>query len=151
MSSAGQKVRLALLFLLVFAVGAILGGAGASWAYYHYLFSKEVPVTAMELTRDLQMVSHLRLGEVDPVIRDLEMTIDARITGVVGPQVRLTDYTRKALATAAAYRRVYPSSADAAGQAQVAQALKDVTPLEISGGKGPIQRLLQREAGKASQ
>ena len=112
-------------FLVCFALGAGIGIIGASYLYYHHFVPCLLDRDADELSKDLDLLAHLQLGEVPQAIARLENSVDGYIVSVaLTPHISLNEKRRSILMGAHTYREYYPSQS--AHSSQVAQALEGV-------------------------
>ncbi|MEA3226202.1 MAG: hypothetical protein U9Q07_09640 [Planctomycetota bacterium] len=142
-----SKLGLAVLFFLVFVVGCFVGLMTSSYLYYRHVFSKAVDENAVDLKREITILSQLRLGEIDAVIDDLEMRVDGNIRSVaLTPNIPRTDYRYKVLKAAKTYRDIYSSKSERASQ--VTGVLKDIPKIETFECETPLCRLVKHAKEK---
>jgi len=152
MKLRARKVGLITGFLLVFVAGCVVGLFGASWLWYRHVIGRQVDQVAVNLAMDIHRASQLRLGEVDAVLDDLEMSIDSGIVSVgLTPHIPITEVRRRRLRAAKTYREMYHSSSQLASQ--VAEALAQVERIEIDEFKceKPLCRLVKDRASRDPQ
>lgn len=140
-----QKVRfvLAVLLFIVFIVGCLFGLVTSSYLYYRHVFSKMVEQNAIDLGWQVRTLSQLRLGEIDDVINDLEISIDSNIRSLAQtPHIQIEDYRYKTLRAAKTYREIYPSQSQ--NVSQVNDALREIPKFEMFDCQGPLYRLVKQ-------
>ena len=137
------KFGLVVLLFIVFIVGCLIGIVTSSYLYYQHVFSKIVDQNAIDLGSQVRKVSQLRLGEVDDVINDLEISIDSNIRSAAQtPYIVIEDYRYKTLRAAKTYREIYPSQSQNASQ--VNDALREIPKFETFDCQGPLYRLVKQ-------
>jgi len=148
MSVAKGKLGLVVLLFIVFIVGCLVGLGTSSYLYYRNVFSKRLDRNATDLGGQINTVSRLRLGEIDGVINDLEMSIDGNIRSVaLTPHIPRTDYRYKVLRAAKTYREIYPSKSGKASQ--VNEALREIPKIHSFKCESPLCRLVDRVKDEA--
>lgn len=140
-----QKGRfvLTVLLFIVFIVGCLVGLVTSSYLYYRHVFSKMVDQNAIDLDWQVRAVSQLRLGEIDDVINNLEISINSNIRSLAQtPHIQIEDYCYKTLRAAKTYREIYPSRSQNASQ--VNDALREIPKFEMFDCQGPLYRLVKQ-------
>ena len=93
MKSRVHRIGLGLSFLLVFLVGCVVGLMGSSYLYYRHVYPNVVDTRTHDLASQLNTLSHLRMGEIEPVVSDLEMLVDGNVVDLARgiPHIPETD------------------------------------------------------------
>lgn len=120
-----RRLFIAVAFILTCVIGVGIGVFGASHQYYKYVFSGLRDRQVEELSIDLNLLAHLRLGEFRQAIGLLEQQADRTIVSVgLDRQIPTTDLRRRVLKQARTYREYYPSESQYAPH--VAEALDGI-------------------------
>ena len=140
-----KKRRLRKLGLLVLGLlaGGLIGIFSASYLFRKNDYSIMAVDRAIEISRQVAVVSSLRLGDTDDAIRRLETDIDNNILALVHTyDFTEKEYPHKVLSAAKTYREIYPSTSRFASK--VTNLLEEYPKHEEFKCEGPLLRLLEQ-------
>ena len=143
-----SKIGLVVLIFIVFVIGAFTGLGTSSYLYYRHVFSRMAVDAAVSLGERIRTLSHLRLGEIDNAIEDLELSVDTCILSIQQPDIPQTDYRYRVLRGAKTYRELYPSKSRAAFK--VTEALRDIPKIETFKCDSSLCRLVTKMSEEKS-
>lgn len=139
--------------LLVFALGAICGGAIVFYFCWQVTFSlmgapriakNNIVQGAVDINLQTRILSEWRLGENEQAITRSEKVLDSQIITLQGwapPDAATAKTKLRGLQTAKLYRSLYPSRTfHSAAVQKVLQAVPALTPKPMK-GPGPLYRL----------
>lgn len=144
-----SKVGIMVLIFIVFVIGTLTGVGVSSYLYYRHVFSQFAAIAAVSLSERINILSQLRMGEIDSAIEKLELSFDTCILSVQIPNIPRTDYRYRVLRGAKTYRELYPTKSRAANK--VTEALIDIPKIETFKCDTPLCRLVTRMSEEKSK
>jgi hypothetical protein len=131
------------LFIIVFVSGGLIGVFVASYQYYKVVFRYYAASSQADLYKQLMIVSHIHLNEIEKASALLDADIDAKILDVASPEFTYNTENRdRVLIAARTYRKYFPSRAPDANEVTIV--LADYPAIEKFDDNSSLSRLIKQ-------